>query len=172
MALSDLVARLLSRPARRVVDAPVRSLVDQALETREVPSAAEISRLRAQLDDRTRDLDALSARVDGLAELVSTLEQENRDLRAEVARAHVPTEPCAVEACTSAASDGAFCSVHEAAWRGGELDGHVGPDGHVRHGDALLRVQTALAGQPVVVTGKKRLTVKVAGKRVSFRAVT
>ena len=164
MALSDLVARLLRRPARRVVDAPVRSLVDQALDERQVPSPAEVSRLRAELAERDAALAALGERVDALGRQLEALEEENRRLRTP------PAAPCRVDACGAVSSGGAFCVAHDTAWRGGELDGYVGPDGQVRHDGRILRVQSGLAGQPVVVTGHKRLTVKVSGKRVSFRA--
>jgi hypothetical protein len=79
MALSDFVSSRLSRPAGRVLDGPIRDIVQQVLRESGYASPAEVQALRDDARDLRSRLDAVDRRA---SDLVRSLEES----RAEVAR--------------------------------------------------------------------------------------
>lgn len=77
MALSDFVASRLSRPAGRVLDAPIRDIIHEILKEAGYASPAEIQALRDALKDMKGQLDALERKA---ATLSTALEQANKQL--------------------------------------------------------------------------------------------
>jgi len=77
MALSDFVASRLSRPAGRVLDAPIRDIIHEILKEAGYASPAEIQALRDTLKDMKGQLDALERKA---ANLTASLEQANKQL--------------------------------------------------------------------------------------------
>lgn len=77
MALSDFVASRLSRPAGRVLDAPIRDIIHEILKEAGYASPAEIQALRDTLKDMKGQLDALERKA---ATLTASLEQANKQL--------------------------------------------------------------------------------------------
>lgn len=182
--MRELIARLLRRPTSRVVEPPVRDLVREALAERDLPSAAELVELKQELERSNLELQRLAERVEALDGTLSSLRAE-RDALLERLEAATRPEPepepepapepepepersCKVEGCTGPPKSRGFCRSHYTTWRRKGLDGFVGPEGLIAHGGGALRVAMKHQGAPVVVTGKKRLTVKVAGAKVEF----
>lgn len=77
MPLSDVLVAALSRPAGKVVDSPVRAIVDEILKERGYASPAEVSALK---DDAAR----LKRQVEGLAERLEALSGQLQALRPAV----------------------------------------------------------------------------------------
>jgi BMFP domain-containing protein YqiC len=92
MALIDLLARLASRPAGRVVEAPVRDLVQEALRGADLASPQQLQELRSQVMDANTELVTLNARVGALDERLARLLEENERLRARVHELEQPPE--------------------------------------------------------------------------------
>ena len=188
MALIDLIARIAARPAGRVIEAPVRDLVQEALAGSELASPEELAALQEQVSAASEQLLQLGLRTEQLEERLAQALQENNRLQAELHEARsapkpapppksvqaapkvrvAPSSTCKVPDCGNKTRSKGFCQKHYRAWRQGELPGFVGPEGRVVHGERQLSVDAEYQGLPVTVTGKKRLTVKVAGTKVPF----
>jgi hypothetical protein len=124
MSLIDVVARVVARPAGRVVEAPVRDVVDEVL--REHPMAspedlrvvsAEIGRVAAQIKSLEERLAVL---VNAVNELQRPTESEDVGVQADKA-AHTVLEEArseliraATEAARGAAREAARAAVNEA----------------------------------------------------------
>lgn len=76
MPLTDILSAALSRPAGKVVDGPVRDIVDEVLRDKGFAGPAELRRLQDDLATMRKDLGALTARV-------ATTEGEAAALRAD-----------------------------------------------------------------------------------------
>lgn len=76
MALKDRLSSLISGPAGHVVEAPVRELVQEALQQGNVASVQELQQLRRELGASGERIRALEARLDTLAEAVATLQAQ------------------------------------------------------------------------------------------------
>jgi hypothetical protein len=74
--LTDILSAALSRPAGKVVDGPVRVIVDEVLRDKGFAGPAELRRLQDDLASLRKDLGALTARV-------GTTEGEAAALRAD-----------------------------------------------------------------------------------------
>ena len=187
MALIDLLTRLASRPAGRVVEAPVRDLVQEALRSAELASPQEVQELRGRVMDANTELVTLGARVGALDQRLAEVLRDNEQLRARLYELEQqPGEPepepapqpklvgaptsdtCKLPDCDNRTRSKGFCQKHYASWRSGDLPGFVGPEGLLEHRGKPLRVDAEYQGQPVAVSGSKRLTVKVAGSKVDF----
>lgn len=110
MPLKDVVIAALSRPASRVVEAPVRELIDEALKDRGYASPAEIAQIREELSGLKSQIGALPARVSALEAQLVTLSGEAAALREALLRA----EASASEARNLAAEAGERAMAAEA----------------------------------------------------------
>lgn len=86
MAMKDLLLRAASKPAGRVVEAPVRELVQEALQQGGFVDRAELDAVRKQLTQANADVADLSRRVDALAEQLQAI-QAASDQHAAAAQA-------------------------------------------------------------------------------------
>lgn len=102
MPLKDVIVAALSRPAARVVEQPVRDLVNEALKDRGFAGPAEVAALKSELGALRTSLGALTARVDRL----------QAELGAEVAAALVRAGEAEARA---AAAEAALRALHDAA---------------------------------------------------------
>lgn len=207
--MRELLSRLLRRPASRVVEAPVRELVHDALSGQDLPSAADLNAVKHDLERANVEIQELAGRVDALGQTVESLRAERDALLAEkaAARAAPPAKKkapsakkeapppkkkappakvktpakgaaasspraCKVPDCAESPKSRGFCKTHYATWRRSGLDGFVGPEGLIDHGGQALRVSMKHQGKAVAVSGKKRLSVKIAGDKVDFDALS
>ena len=173
MALVSKLGAALAGSAERVVDAPVRAILEDLLKERGVPGAqdlaaarSEISQLKSQqsaLSDRLSAVEARSTAVEGeLQSLLSTIDELQRDL-AESREQLVQAQAEADEARTLAAAaleraeapQESSGSAEEAA----DDRPLVGEDGAVQVRDTTYYVDAALAGEPYTVTSRGSLAI-------------
>ena len=279
MSFLDVVARVVSRPAGRVVEAPVRDVVDEVLRSQPLASASDLRALSAEIDRVSGQIRGLEDRLKVLVDAVTELQTPNEDEDpkkvaeksasemldearemlikaavaaaeraahdavekaitarvAELAPAPVKAAPvkaapakaapvkaaaaekapvkaekkapakaekktakadkpaakkaeqpaakkaekavakkaeqpaakkgCKVSDCTRKYRAKGFCGLHYQAWRRGNMEGFVSPEGLVYHGEQVLQVADGLAGSAYDITGRgKTLKVKVGGK--------
>ncbi|MEL6347287.1 MAG: hypothetical protein AAFV53_29495 [Myxococcota bacterium] len=164
MPLRDILKAALSGPAGKVVDAPVRDIVNEVLAERGYASPAEVAALREETDRLQAQVQKMQARLDAL---------EKRPVNPPAARLSVSLAPdvpappetpledrvqwvassaqqnlCKVIGCGKAAYRDGFCVEHAAAWRAGRLPGFVSPEGLVSINGEPRRVAPSFAGQP------------------------
>ncbi len=87
MPLKDVVIAALSRPAGRVVEAPVRDLIDEALKDRGYASPAEIARLEGELGSLRAQIQGLPAKLSALEAEIARVSGEAAALREALGRA-------------------------------------------------------------------------------------
>jgi hypothetical protein len=80
MAILDLFAGIISGPAARVVEAPVRDLVDEILRQQDVARPHDVAQLKREIQGLSKDL----------ADMVSTLENVQKTLDGLQAKAEKP----------------------------------------------------------------------------------
>jgi hypothetical protein len=80
MAILDLFAGIVSGPAARVVEAPVRDLVDEILRQQDIARPQEVAQLKREIQGLSKDL----------AGMVSTLENVQKALEALQSKADKP----------------------------------------------------------------------------------
>jgi hypothetical protein len=176
MPLTDIVKAAIAKPAGRVMDAPVREIVEEVLRDHGFVGPAEVHRLKeeiAKLSDRVLALEAkltgseppsqLEARARALEEAAARMEAETSRIVRVVERALAERDVrvgdsaavgCRVVGCEAAHERAGFCATHHAAWRSGALEGYVGPEGLLAAGSEAWRVDRSLAGQPFTIVGK------------------
>lgn len=84
MGVIDLVARAVSGPAGRMVEAPVRTIVEEAFRQADLPRAPELAGLRAELSRLTADLHALRNQLTELAQAVQAVQADAQQGLAEL----------------------------------------------------------------------------------------
>jgi hypothetical protein len=177
MPLSDILAALLSRPAGRVLDGPIRAIVREALTDHGYASPAEVQALRDEIVGQRREAEQLSrrageveARLVGLSERAEAGHREARaaqeqllQVQAELAAAQATIRgleqrpslstapPCRVEGCAAPSLQQGFCLAHHQEWIQGTLPDHVGPEGLIEVEGRPWRLEASLAGEPYVV---------------------
>ena len=82
MPLSDILAAALSRPAGRIVEGPVRTIVTEVLQDHGYAGPAELRALRDTISAMKESVLALGQRVEGGEQRVAALEAEVSALRA------------------------------------------------------------------------------------------
>lgn len=198
MPLKDVLVAALSRPAARVVDAPVREIIEEVLRDHGYASPADLARIKddlaalggklAPLERKVGDLEGqiggLREEAAGLRAALSKVEAELADSRAELAAARqalaeaqtraaaapvaAPASACKVPGCERRVASNGFCRAHLMSWRAGRLGGYVSPEGLVALGQGAGRVGLALAGEPYAVDGAR---VRVAGREAAVVAL-
>ncbi|MDG1480502.1 MAG: hypothetical protein P8R54_12975 [Myxococcota bacterium] len=91
MPIRDILAAALSRPAGRVVDGPVRDIVNEILADHGYASPAELAALKADADGLRGRLGSVDARLAELESAAVALQESVDALRAELANR--PAEP-------------------------------------------------------------------------------
>lgn len=173
MPVVDILSAALSGPAGRVVDGPVRNIVNEVLRDHGYASPAEVQALRD-------DLSTLRDQVAGLAAQVTALQSEAEALRAEAEalRSRPVAAAAPAAAAPAAAAPAAAPQAAEAErlgmspqqydlWKAGKLEGHVGPDGYLEIDGQAWRVDPQLEGKPYSLTRHKPPRVQVDGAVVS-----
>lgn len=87
MSLKDVAIAALSRPAGRVVEGPVRELIDEALKDRGYASPAELAALKEELAQAKARVEALPSRLDALEQKLAELGRDTAALREALQRA-------------------------------------------------------------------------------------
>lgn len=107
MALKDRLSSLISGPAGHVVEAPVRELVQEALQQGNVASVQELQQLRRELGASGERIRALEARLDTLAEAVATLQAQADTFAAQAQEAQQALAQARAQLAQAAQSKGA-----------------------------------------------------------------
>ena len=184
MAILDLVAGIVSGPAGRLVEAPVREIVEEVLRQQRVASPQEVARLRSELSSLTSELSKMAAQVASLQEKLDEMKSAPAAAPAPAPKVAAPAPKkaaakkpaakkaapakaktkrgrpskahlkCSVPGCDGAHRSKGLCGKHYQTWRRGALPGFVGPEGGVSKGDINLRVDKKLAGKAARITGK------------------
>lgn len=115
MPLKDVVIAALSRPAGKVVESPVRELIDEALRDRGYASPAEIAALKEELSKLGARVGALPAQVGVLEQQLGALGHEARALREALSRAEAAAAEARAEATAARAEAAAATARAEAA---------------------------------------------------------
>ncbi len=74
MPLLDLVSRVVAGPASRVVEAPVRDVIDEVLRQQPMARPEDVDRLRREVSGLTTELQKMQERIAALAAAVDTLQ--------------------------------------------------------------------------------------------------
>ena len=73
MAILDMVAGLVAGPASRIVEAPVREIVDEVLRQQRVASPQEVARLRSEISSLTSELSKMAGKMSDIQSTLDTL---------------------------------------------------------------------------------------------------
>ena len=228
MSILDVVAGVVAGPASRVVEAPVRDIVDQVLRKQDLARPEDVAALRGEVTRLTQELAAMQARLGDLLGSLEGLQAETSNLRSALAsaqsappapaatapaseeppapvkeapapvveapapkkKAPAPKPPqeasapkkrgrkslahlgCKIEGCEDEHRSKGFCAKHYQAWRRGNLDGFVGPEGLIGHEGGAWQVDQKHAGKAATVdTSGKRAKVLVEGKSVRAKKI-
>jgi hypothetical protein len=144
MGVKDLFARVVSGSAGRVVETPVRDIVQEAFRQAEIPSPQELQAVRAEVSRLTAEVHALRNQLSSLTDVVK-VQQEQLE-QAEAARANAPA-PAPREDLTRAvalaqANAEALAAVSEA--QAAALDAGLSAQRAV-HDAAIARLEAQLA---------------------------
>ncbi|NOY25264.1 MAG: DUF3053 domain-containing protein [Oligoflexia bacterium] len=176
MPIIDIVSAALSGPAGRVVEGPVRAIVNEVLQDRGYASPAEVQALRDDLARLTDTVTRLGAELTDLRTQADGLSTQVDGLRQQLAAAPAPQaapEPEAAPAASKAPApaskaDRLGMSIDDyERWRSGGLPGVIGPDGYVDIKGTTWRVNAALEGQPYTLSAHKNPRVQVKGRPVA-----
>jgi len=179
VAILDLISSIVSRPAGRVLEGPVRNLVNDLIRDHDLASAAEVDTVRRKLrdlqdraDQLQQELDSSQGQVAELKDALAATQAQLDQTRAEPAGpapaaapqpepAPAEAEPdpdplgCRVPGCEGRYRSKGFCSPHYQRWRRGTLPGFVLPAGTVTEGKRSWKPGKKLAGQPYQIQGDK-----------------
>lgn len=192
MPLRDVITAALSRPAGKVVDGPVRDIINEILAERGYASPAEVAALRDEADALRTQLGALQGSVQDIQAQLVTLQQEITSIKNAPPSSTPPSsgtpgplEPTAPDSAVeerelkaaSAASQGlcrvagcgqsswrdGFCAAHAEQWRAGRLPGFVSPEGLVSVLGKPRRIAPTFAG---ALYGVERGQVRIGAEMV------
>ncbi len=99
MSILDVVAGVVAGPAGRVVEAPVRDIVDEVLRQQDLARPEDIAALRGEVSRLTLELGELQSRLGDLLGTLEGLQSETASLREQLATA-VAAPAAAEEAAT------------------------------------------------------------------------
>ena len=201
MAILDMLAGIVAGPASRIVEAPVREIVDEVLRQQRVASPQEVARLRSEISSLTSELSKMAGKM---AEIQTTLDTLSSAAKPAVkakaktaAKKSTAKKPaskkakaasattgkkrgrpskadagCNVKGCNGTHRSKGLCSKHYQVWRRGALDGLVGPEGLASNGKVTMQVIKKLGGQPFKITGSgAKAKITVGGKSVDFKII-
>lgn len=136
---------LLRSVLLRLLEQPIEDLVQQALAEQDLPDEGEMNALRAQLVQANTELERLTGELERMTGAMDTRRSE---APTTVLR---PEKGCKVPGCRLAHRSKGFCSKHYAAWRRSRLEGFVGPDGALHHGERTWSLSVSLAGEAFTI---------------------
>ncbi len=220
MSIRKVVGGLVAGVAGRVVEAPVRDIVDKVLNQQELPPTEEVGALRSEVKRLATELASMQGK---LGELVTALEglqtktkapvggQDTSKTASPTPAASAPPVPpakksppkkaapkkaapkkaapkkaapkkrgrkslthlgCGVPGCTTPHRSKGFCANHYQAWRRGNLDDFVGPEGLIGDNGGTWQVDKKYAGITVAIDHQgKRAKVLVDGKSVRSKKI-
>jgi len=196
MPILDVIAGVLSRPAGRVVEAPVRDIVDEVLRQQDLTGPEELRSLRAEVARLNGELTSMQDRLGSLLGTLEGLQAETASLREALAAARAdepepqpepepePEAPkkrgrkslahlgCSVAGCEHDHRSKGFCARHYQAWRRGNLEGHVSPEGLAGDDTGAWQVDAKHAGKAFTLdTSGTRTKVVVEGKGVRSKKI-
>lgn len=123
MSVIDLLARALSGPAGRVVEAPVRDIVDEVLRSQDVVRPAELQALRGELRGVNSALEALKVQIGALSKAVDGVREAQGALRSDLEEVRSRPAPApAIEPAVEAPSE-----IKEGAPRADEAPAEPAP---------------------------------------------
>jgi outer membrane biosynthesis protein TonB len=162
MAILDLFAGIVSGPAARVVEAPVRDLVDEILRQQDIARPQEVAQLKREIQGLSKDL----------AGMVSTLENVQKALEALQSKADKPkaaAEPAPKKVAKKAAAKPAPKKVAKKA------AAKPAPKKIVKKAAAKpapKKVAKKAAAKPAPKKVAKKVAAKPAPKKVAKKVVT
>ena len=112
MAILDLFAGIVSGPAARVVEAPVRDLVDEILRQQDVARPHEVAQLKREIQGLSKDLAGMVATLENVQKALDAL-QDKADKPKPAAKA--AAKPAAKAAAKAAAKPAAKAAAKAAA---------------------------------------------------------
>jgi len=201
MAILDMVAGIVAGPASRIVEAPVREIVDEVLRQQRVASPQEVARLRSEISSLTSELSKMAGKMTEIQAKLDGLSSAPKVTKAPTAKKAVATKKkavttkkkveatddsskkkrgrpskadagCNVKGCNGKHRSKGLCSKHYQVWRRGALPGIVGPEGLASNGKVTLQVAKKLGGQPYKITGSgSKAKITVSGKSVDFKII-
>ncbi|MEY3213549.1 MAG: hypothetical protein RIT28_4030 [Pseudomonadota bacterium] len=96
MGVKDLFARVVSGSAGRVVETPVRDIVQEAFRQAEIPSPQELQAVRAEVSRLTAEVHALRNQLSALTDVVKVQQEQLERAESERAKAPAPTDDRAI----------------------------------------------------------------------------
>ena len=195
MAILDMVAGIVAGPASRIVEAPVREIVDEVLRQQRVASPQEVARLRSEISSLTSELSKMAGKMSEIQATLDTLSSKDKpapQAKAKtVAKKTAPKKAkpaaaaskkrgrpskadagCNVKGCDGTHRSKGLCSKHYQVWRRGALEGMVGPEGLASNGKVTIQVAKKLGGQPFKITGSgAKAKITVGGKSVDSKII-
>lgn len=149
MPLSDFFASRLSRPAARVLDAPIRDIVQEVLRDSGYASPAEVQALRDSARDLKARLDGIDRRAGELARLLEEARAESGVARADAQAARSEAQAARSEAqeATARAND-ARADAHAARGEAGAARGEAGAARGEAEAAAAVAAEASLEAAP------------------------
>jgi hypothetical protein len=142
---------LLRSVLLRLLEQPIDELVQEALAEQDLPDEGEMDALRTQLVQANTELERLTGELERMTGAMDVRRSEQPKPSPK------PSKGCKVPDCGSAHRSKGFCSKHYAAWRRGRLEGYVGPDGTLHHGERTWSLSVSLAGEAFTIEGGRLL---------------
>ncbi|MEC7240686.1 MAG: hypothetical protein VXW32_05575 [Myxococcota bacterium] len=90
MAIVDLLAGLVSGPASRVVEAPVRELVDEILRQQDIARPHEVAQLKREIQGLGKELEGLVGKLETIQKALDGLQAQTGTPAAVAATTEVP----------------------------------------------------------------------------------
>lgn len=121
MSILDVVARVVSGPAGRVVEAPVRDVVDEVLRSQPLANASDLRALNAEITRVSGQIKGLEERLTVLVNAVNELQHPNDDedpgklAQEAAAKAIADARDEIIKAATASAEAAARAIIAEAA---------------------------------------------------------
>ncbi len=93
MSILDVVAGVVAGPASRVVEAPVRDIVDEVLRQQDLARPEDVAALRSEVTRLTAELAGMQSRLGELLGGLESLQTETASLRSALAEAQAAPAP-------------------------------------------------------------------------------
>ena len=89
MGVKDLFARVVSGSAGRVVETPVRDIVQEAFRQAEIPSPQELQAVRAEVSRLTAEVHALRNQLSALTDVVKVQQEQLERAESALSLIHI-----------------------------------------------------------------------------------